>query len=416
MHAPLFQPSVLEGLFIMTPPVTSTSSATSTFTPAQGHVIWNGSRITDRIDSRIEFPSLVRFGDHWYCAFREAPIHNNHPLGRARIIRSADGQKWDTAIVLDWDCADVREVKLAITSEGCLMANTSVYFTSRQPRKPGESSRPDAKTYTPPEGRKATDHADRYYRLDWTGTPLNLADHDNEPDVSQQTVTWLSRDGQNWSSAYACETGINSWRWDVTWHEGMGYSTAQWGRDTPGTIYRTRDGKSWRAFKHNLFPKDHGGEMAMAFTDTHMIGLLRGNHHAMLQLGSAAGPYYQDWQWRIPMIDMEGNGQTQPASEVLKVSLGGPTMLKLSDGRIIAAGRTLAADHPDGRATLYWLDHENSTLTRFAVCDGTSYPGLWEYQGKIWVSYIGSACSHNQWEVRLASFDLDDLPTRNQSS
>ena len=96
--------------------------------------IWDGTRITDRKGDRIEFPDLIRFKDHWYCAFREAEIHNNHPSGRGRVIRSADGKKWETVKLLAWECGDVREPKFAITAEGLLMINTSVYFVSREPR------------------------------------------------------------------------------------------------------------------------------------------------------------------------------------------------------------------------------------------------------------------------------------------
>lgn len=188
--------------------------------------IWDGTRITDRKGDRIEFPSLIRFKDHWYCAFREAKIHNNHPSGRARIIRSADGKKWETVRFLTWDCGDVREPKFSITAEGWLMINTSVYFVSREPRKKEPCRlKKGAAGYTPPEGLKAGEN-DQYYQLEWLGTTLNLSDNDLEPNVAQQSMTWLSPDGVNWSGAYACPSGINTWLWDTTWHNGMGYSIA----------------------------------------------------------------------------------------------------------------------------------------------------------------------------------------------
>lgn len=380
----------------------------------QGKIIWDNARITDRPDGRFEFPDLIRFKDHWYCAFREAVIHNNHPSGRGRIIRSSDGKNWDTVTVLDWDCGDVREPKFSITAEGCLMVSTSVYFVSREPRSTALTSpAQDRTSYTPPEARQASDdHPDRYYQLDWLGTTLNLADHDGEPMVAQQSVTWLSRDGLNWSSAYTCPTGVNSWRWGVKWHDGMGYSVAQWGKDTQGTLYRTRDAKNWRVLTENIFPQEHGGETALAFNDHGAVALLRGNNRSKVFLGTAAGPSFQNWSWREPMIDWEGDGNLKPASQILGVGVGGPTLLRLRDGRFIGAGRVLGPGSEDGRVTLFLVDAEKNVMKRFATCDGTSYPGLAEHDGEIWVTYIGSLCHQNEWEVRLAKLPLPDFSPR----
>lgn len=376
----------------------------------QGRVIWDNSNIADRNDSRLEFPNLIRFGDYWYCAFRESPIHNNHPDGRVRIIRSQDAEHWETATLLDWDCADVREVNLAITAEGCLMASSSVYFVSRQPRaRVKAQSDQGEKSYTPPEARKASDHPDAYYQLDWLGTTLNLPDHDEEALVTQQSVTWITRDGVNWSSAYACDTGINSWRWGLRWHDGMCYSVAQWGKDVKGTLYRTRDGKSWRVLTRDVFPQEHGGETALAFDEQGAIGLLRGNNRSKVFLGRAAGPYFQQWHWQVPLVDWNGDGNARPASEVLGVGMGGPALLKLTDSRLIAAGRVLGPDADDGRVTVFAVDVKNNLLTRILTCDGTSYPGICEYDGKLWISYVGSGCTKGHWEIRLAQVNLTDL-------
>lgn len=166
---------------------------------------------------------MLRFKGNWYCGFREGEIHNNHPSGRGRIIRSADGEKWETAARFEWDGGDVREPKLSITAEGWLMVNTSVYFVSKEPRIESTTIKPDDKnSYTPPESRKKTDHPDRFYQLDWLGAPLNLSPDDLEQNVAQQSVSWLSQDGEHWESANACPSGINGWRWDVTWYNGMG--------------------------------------------------------------------------------------------------------------------------------------------------------------------------------------------------
>ncbi|MFA7159337.1 MAG: hypothetical protein WC299_08540 [Kiritimatiellia bacterium] len=372
--------------------------------------IWDGTRITDRNGDRIEFPDLIRFKGHWYCAFREAEIHNNHPSGRARIIRSHDGKKWETVRFLAWDCGDVREPKFSITAEGWLMIITSVYFVSREPRMDcAMFKNKGAAGYTPPEGLKAKENA-QHYQLDWLGTTLNLSDNDLEKNVAQQTMTWLSPDGVNWSGAYACHTGINTWRWDVAWHNGMGYSIAQWGKHMMGALYRTRDGKSWRLLKDAFLPKGHGGEGALAFgADGTAYCLLRGSSRTQAFIGIGKAPYYQEWEWKQPLCDYgASHGGARPITEVLRVGLGGPNLICLKDGRLIGAGRALGPGRDDGHATLFLIDPAKGLMTMLAEMDGTSYPGLAEHDGMIWVTYVGSACHRNIWEVYLAKVKIPD--------
>jgi hypothetical protein len=370
----------------------------------QGRNIWDITRIPDRQQTRIEFPDLIRFKDHWYCGFREGEIHNNHPSGRGRIIRSADGEHWETVALLQWDSGDVREPKFAITAEGWLMVNTSIYFVSKEPRDI-ETSKPGAdKSYTPPEARQKKDRSDAYFQLDWLGTTLNLPENDLEQNIGQQSVNWLSADGVNWSSAYACPTGANTWRWDVTWHNGMGYSVAEWGKHMQGALYRTRDGKSWRLLKDNFLPHDHGGEGAIAFgADNTAYCLLRGSSRSQAFLGIGKTPYYQDWEWINPRVDYgAADGGPRPIQEVLRVGLGGPNLITLSDGRLIGAGRALGPGRDDGHATLFLIDPKEKLMTMIAEGDGTSYPGIAEHDGMIWMTYVWSGCHRNDWQIHLA--------------
>jgi hypothetical protein len=375
----------------------------------QGKNIWDATRIPDRKNSRIEMPALIRFKGYWYCAFREAEIHNNHPSGRGRIIRSPDGECWESVHLLEWDLGDVREPKFSITAEGRLLVNTSVYFVSKEPRVPGDRPGSSRETsYTPPEARKAADRSDLYYQLDWLGTTLNLADNDLEPNVAQQSMNWLSSDGVNWSSAYACPTGINTWRWDVTWHNGMGYSIAQWGKHMQGALYRTRDGKNWRLLKDHLLPENHGGEGALAFgADNTAYCLLRGSSSTQAFIGIGKPPYYQDWEWKSPCVDYgPGTGGLKPIREVLRVGLGGPVLIRLRDGRFLGAGRALGPGRDDGHATLFLIDPEEARMTMVAEFDGTTYPGIVEHDGMIWVTYVGSACHKDIWEVHLGKVNV----------
>lgn len=357
----------------------------------QGKKIWELAHVTDRREERMELTDLVRFRDAWYCGFREGDIHGNHPSGRARIIRSADGESWGTAALLDWDCADVREPKFSVTAEGHLMVNTSLAFTSQEARADG-----------------------KYYQLDEAGTP----ETDAEEMVARQSVTWLSADGANWGSAYACPSGVNTWRWEVAWHNGMGYSIGYTGKDADGTLYRTRDGKSWRTLLSDFLPEGQGNEASLAFdVGNTAYCLLRDGrprsrsrsaissdvHGSSLPMfGVGRAPYYQEWEWKEVRVDWEGDGRALPVEDVFRAPLGGPKIIRLSDGRFAAAGRVLGPGQDDGRITLFMVDPERAVLTKFGECAGTTYGSIVEHDAMIWVSYAASDVS----AVFLADVDI----------
>jgi len=334
-----------------------TGSATAAPRPSgrvAGKRMWDMTRIADREKTRLEFPDLIRFKGNWYCAFREGEIHGNHPSGRGRIIRSSDGEAWESVALMAWDSGDVRDPRLSITADGHLMLNSSIYFVSKQPRS-----------------------KDSHYQLDGPGTPSS----DLEMNVARQSVTWLSPDGEHWGSAYACPSGVNTWRWHVTWHNGMGYSVGYTGKDGKGTLYRTRDGKSWRVLLNEFFPDGKGNEAALAFgADDTAYCLLRGGG-TRGKIGIGKPPYYQQWQWKDASVDWQGDGVRRTADAVFRVSLGGPKLIRLSDGRLLGAGRV------DGCVTLFWVDPEKAVFTKFVEADGTSYPGVVEHEGMIWVTY-----------------------------
>jgi hypothetical protein len=371
----------------------------------QGRRIWDLTRITERVTPRVELTDLIRFKDHWYCAFREGDLHHNHPTGRGRIIRSADGVAWASVAYVQWEGADVREPRLCITAEGLLMANTSVFFVSRQPRSDGH-----------------------FYQLDSSRTPLN----DLEMNVARQSVTWLSPDGTSWSEAYACPSGVNLWRWEVTWHNGMGYSV---GKEGAGTLWRTRDGKTWRLLKDALSPHEKCNEASLAFgpdhtayclmrdarrrlplrgdrpiigqSDGHEVGAgqgqsILGTHVPMFGIGKP--PYYQEWEWKELTVDWGAAGQFRPVDEVFRAPLGGPKLIRLKDGRWVAAARILGPDRKDGHITLFWVDPARARLTLFAEFDGSTYGGVVEHDGRLWVSYGASDVSG----IYMASLDIPD--------
>lgn len=372
--------------------------------PIQGRRIWkmpkpfNTTARPDPDKIRLEFPHLIRFKGAWYCGFREALIHENHPSGKARIIRSVDGESWDTVKLIEWDGADAGTPRFSITASGELLVTSTLLFVSRQPRADGQ-----------------------HYQLDRATLGLGFVPYsDREADVACQSATWLTADGVHWSSAYACPSGANINRFNVTWHNGMGYAvTNALGGSRSGALHRTRDGKSWRLLLKDFVPDLQGDEAGLAFTpDDTACCLLRGDNRTIALLGIGKPPYYQQWEWKQPLVDWNGDGRARPIQEVFRVQLGGPTIICLRDGRLLGAGRTLPPTRPDGRpwrvdpsdpqgredgrVTLFWVDPRTAVFTRFAEMDGSSYPGVVEHDGMIWVSCLGGDLSG----IFLAKVDL----------
>ncbi|MFC1454238.1 hypothetical protein ACFLQL_03565 [Verrucomicrobiota bacterium] len=369
--------------------MTITKKKNNIMDPIKGNLIWksprpyNATNIPDPDKIRLEFPHLIRFKGAWYCGFREAQIHDNHPSGNARIIRSSDGEKWETVKLIQWEGADAGTPRFSVTAEGQLMMTSTVLFVSNEPRSDGQ-----------------------YYQLDRKTLGMGLVPHSEmEADVACQAVTWLTSDGENWGTAYACPNALNTNRFNVTWFNGMGYSvTNAFGINQTGTLHRTRDGKSWRILLKDFIPAEQGDEAGLAFTPEGLACcLLRGNRSTIAMIGLSKPPYYQEWQWIHPKVDWREDGNVRPANDVFRVELGGPTIITLKGGRLLGAGRTLPPERPegpwrvdasdpqgkeDGRIVLFWIDPEKGCFTRFAEIDGTSYPGVVEHEGMIWVTYV----------------------------
>ena len=191
---------------------------------------------------------------------------------------------------------------------------------------------------------------------------------------THQTFAWSSADGRDWGAAVPIgEPDV--WLWRVTWHEatayGVGYATG--GRHF-ARLYRSRDAKVFEPIVATLFDRGEPNESALAFLPDHtaLCLLRRDGTPATGQLGTARPPY-TSWTWKD-----------------LGTRIGGPSLLRLPDGRLVAAVRLHA---PQVHTGLCWLDPEGGTPREFlALPSGgdTSYPGLAWHEGRLWVSYYSS--------------------------
>lgn len=272
------------------------------------------------------FTDLIRFKDRWFCVFREGKGHVS-PDGALRVITSTDGNKWESAALITSDDSDLRDAKITVTPEGRLM--------------------------------------------------LAGAEAMNKPVTHKhQSLVWFSKDGATWSPQH--EVGVrDNWLWRITWHKdvayGFGYGCKNTNRGV--RLFRSSDGKTFetlieKASVEGTYPN----ETSMVFLpDDTCYCLLRQDGQPNNGFVGVARPPYEKWDWKK-----------------LDRRIGGPHMIRVPDGRFLAAVRLY--DSPV-RTSLCWLDAKRGALTealRLPSGGDTSYAGLVWHDDLLWVSYYAS--------------------------
>jgi len=276
------------------------------------------------------FTDLIRFQDRWYCVFREGQGHVS-PDGALRVLTSEDGEQWESAALITSPTSDLRDAKISVTADGRLMLA-------------------GAEALPHPETGKAYKH---------------------------QSIVWFSDDGKNWGQRHDV-ADENFWLWRITWHKekayGFGYST----NDLPRMVrfYESADGVTFKTVAANAAPgTGYANETANVFLDDDTCYcLLRrdGKTKNSGLLGTARPPYTQ-WEWKD-----------------VGTKLGGPAMIRLPDGRFIAAVRLY---DEKVRTSLCWIDVDRGTLTealKLPSGGDCSYAGMVWHDDMLWVSYYSS--------------------------
>ena len=154
----------------------------------------------------------------------------------------------------------------------------------------------------------------------------------------------------------------------------MGYSTERDRTTRKLRLYKSADGREFKTLvKQVSAPAGCGEDKILFLKDESALCLLR--HETgdkMAQLGTSAPPYSQ-WKWRD-----------------LNLRIGGPNMIQLPDGRILAATRLYRGGT---RTSLSWLDPEHAKLTEVLKLPSggdTSYAGMVWHAGLLWISYYSS--------------------------
>lgn len=276
------------------------------------------------------FTDLVRFRGQWYLTFREASVHAvprvGTPGGKIRVLRSADGDAWVSAALLDHGAdQDLRDPKLTITPDGRLMLNAAVA--------------PEA------------------------------APND------RQSLVWFSADGRTWTGPEPI-ADPNVWLWRVAWHGDQVYGFG-YGRVVPQFIrlYRSSDGRAYHPHVDNLLSGDSfPNETALLFLkDGTAYALVRRDKGTATGLLGTSLPPYTKWTFKD-----------------LGTRIGGPAFLQIPDGRFVAAVRLYDGKVRTALCWLDPAAGTLAEFYALPSGGDTSYAGMAWHRGRLWVSYYSS--------------------------
>lgn len=273
------------------------------------------------------FTDLLHHDGRWYCVFREGSKHVS-PDGALRVITSKDGAAWESLALVTHPTDDLRDAKLTLTPDGRFMLNGA--------------------------GMQA-DKPIRYHSMSW----------------------FSSDSGRTWDEGRRIgDPGF--WLWRAQWHKGtaysMGYATDRDRSKRTLRFYKSSDGARFQPWidKVNV-PNGVGEDRILFLQDGSALCLLRHETGTKNGLLGNSKPPFEDWTWK------EVNQR-----------IGGPNMIQIPDGRILAATRLYS---PRARTSLSWVDPEAGTLTECLELPSggdTSYPGMVLHEGVLWISYYSS--------------------------
>ncbi len=190
---------------------------------------------------------------------------------------------------------------------------------------------------------------------------------------SHQSLAWFSKDGRNWSQKHDIGDP-NFWLWRVTWNKEMAYGIGYGcGGEKSIRLYSSKDGKTFDTLVERLFDIGYPNETSIVFEGDTAYCLLRRDHKPDNGLLGESQPPYTQWTWKD-----------------LGQKIGGPHMIRLPDGRYVAAVRLY-----DGavRTSLVWIDPREGKMKEFLKLPSggdTSYAGLVWHEDLLWVSYYSS--------------------------
>jgi hypothetical protein len=194
---------------------------------------------------------------------------------------------------------------------------------------------------------------------------------------THQSLVWFSDNGEKWSKEQ--EIGDpDFWLWRTTWHNGKAYNFGYACRDEKSLrLYSSNDGLTFETLVENLNIEGYPNETSIVFKDDTALCLLRCDGEKKSGLLGISPPPYTNWNW----LEMG-------------VRIGGPHMLMLPDGRLIAAVRLYGGEGwSPARTSLCWINQQTGKLTEALELPSggdCSYAGMIWHDNLLWVSYYSS--------------------------
>lgn len=272
------------------------------------------------------FTDLVRFKDQWYCAYREGDKHVSEN-GKLRILRSADGEKWESAGLLEHSIYDLRDAALSVMPDGRLMI-------------------------------------------------LGGAQQATENSHPTGTVVSFSKDGAEWTPPELV-LPLGQWLWRVTWHGDKAYGIAyKAGAGGKYSLQSTADGLHYEEIPMDQAPPTGGylTEARIRFdADGNAYCLQRRDGPAKTALWGKAPPPYRDWQWQ----DMG-------------LYFGGPNFIETPAGDFIGAGRIIDDSAHTDVTWIDPASGQMVSLLQLPSGGDCSYPGMVWHDDLLWLTYYSS--------------------------
>jgi outer membrane protein assembly factor BamB len=345
-----------------------------------GKIFWlsqRGELTVTTAQPEWEVLATAEFGEDAYAtpAITDGHIYlrthgHLYSFARAADARLVDARKiWDAAphnaftdlvhFRGEWFCV-FREGSGHVSPDGALrviVSDDGENWSSAARIESGHEDLRDAKMSITPDGRLML---------------LGAGALHNPDPVRHQSYVWLSRDGRNWDDAKPVGDP-DFWLWRATWRDdrvyGVAYATAG-----PKTIrlYRGEEPGAFASHVADLGRPDYPNETSIVFLEDGTALCLLRHDPGHGELGEAKPPY-TDWAW-------QDTG----------VRLGGPHLVELPDGRLVAAVR-LYDDRQ--RTSLCWVDRDSGAVEEFLELPSggdTSYAGLVWHDDLLWVSYYSS--------------------------
>lgn len=279
---------------------------------------------------------LVRFQERWFCVCREGSDEYSQD-GAVRVLTSTNGTEWESAALIQSTTPGrgLYSPRLAVTADGQLMVSATGIVP------------------TP-------------------GVPEPLPKYGG----TLQTMGWFSQDGRAWSRTHYI--GAENYPLSrVFWHNDTAYGYAAGcicGSMQTIEIVASPTGKQFQGAYKRTFGGFFPGDASLAFAGDEAYCLMSrasteiGNPLQPGYLGKARAPF-SEWEWTD-----------------LGTRISHPNLLRLSDGRIIAA---VGLYDPKSRTAICEFDPAASKLTELVVIptNGSIDVGLVEHDGHVWVSY-----------------------------